>query len=124
MINDHLWNYAEYPKIEAEAKVVAEELGIDYAWNDILFGDATKEDEERIQSALNSEDAIPGNGDWTGSSNSSVLTEAGEKQAERCNKPLQICTLINALQVQYPALRPLLKCYGKGGKNHRFSSIL
>ncbi|OMP05767.1 hypothetical protein CCACVL1_01833, partial [Corchorus capsularis] len=40
-----------------------------------------------------------------GSSNSSVLTEAGEKQAERCNKPLQICTLINALQVQYPALR-------------------
>ncbi|WRX17426.1 JmjC domain - like 5 [Theobroma cacao] len=56
--------HPEYPKIEAEAKLVTEELGIDYPWNDILFGDATKEDEERIQSALDSEDAIPGNGDW------------------------------------------------------------
>ncbi|TYI18047.1 hypothetical protein ES332_A07G063500v1 [Gossypium tomentosum] len=56
--------HPEYPRIEAEAKLVAEELGIDYPWNDILFGDATKDDNERIQSALDSEDSIPGNGDW------------------------------------------------------------
>ncbi|KAE8688953.1 Lysine-specific demethylase REF6 [Hibiscus syriacus] len=56
--------HPEYPKIEAEAKLVAEELGIDHPWNDILYGDATKDDEEQIQSALDSEDAIPGNGDW------------------------------------------------------------
>ncbi|KAE8721541.1 JMJ705 protein [Hibiscus syriacus] len=56
--------HPEYPKIEAEAKLVAEELGIDHPWNDILYGDATKDDEEHIQSALDSEDAIPGNGDW------------------------------------------------------------
>ncbi|TYG55581.1 hypothetical protein ES288_D09G285300v1 [Gossypium darwinii] len=56
--------HPEYPRIEAEAKLVAEELGINYLWNNILFGDATKDDEVRIRSALDSEDAIPGNGDW------------------------------------------------------------
>ncbi|GMJ14010.1 relative of early flowering 6, Jumonji domain-containing protein 12, ETHYLENE INSENSITIVE 6 [Hibiscus trionum] len=56
--------HPEYPRIEAEAKLVAEEFGIDYLWNNILFGDATKDDEARIRSALDSEDAIPGNGDW------------------------------------------------------------
>ncbi|XVF54611.1 hypothetical protein PTKIN_Ptkin05aG0195700 [Pterospermum kingtungense] len=56
--------HPEYPKIEEEAKLVAEELGIDHTWNGILFADATKDDEKRIQSALDSEDAIPGNGDW------------------------------------------------------------
>ncbi|MFQ6653081.1 hypothetical protein Gotur_024655 [Gossypium turneri] len=57
-------NNADYPKIEAEVKSVAEELGIDHPCNDILFGDATVDDEERIRSALDSEDAIPGSGDW------------------------------------------------------------
>ncbi|OAY47893.1 lysine-specific demethylase REF6 [Manihot esculenta] len=56
--------HPEYPKIEAEARSVTEELGIEYLWNDITFRDATKEDEENIQSALDSEEAIPGNGDW------------------------------------------------------------
>ncbi|KAG8638739.1 hypothetical protein MANES_14G055900v8 [Manihot esculenta] len=56
--------HPEYPRIEAEAKLVTEELGIDYFWNDITFRDATKEDKDNIQSALDSEEAIPGNGDW------------------------------------------------------------
>ncbi|OMO55642.1 Histidine phosphatase superfamily, clade-1 [Corchorus capsularis] len=69
MINDHLWNYAEYPKIEAEAKLVAEELGIDYAWNDILFGDA------RIRCS-------------SYSAEQPIVAEAGVKQAERCRQAL------------------------------------
>ncbi|KAJ8751992.1 hypothetical protein K2173_001018 [Erythroxylum novogranatense] len=56
--------HPEYPRIEAEAKLVSEELGIDYLWSESNFTDATKDDEERIQLALDSEDAIPGNGDW------------------------------------------------------------
>ncbi|KAH8486797.1 hypothetical protein H0E87_025702 [Populus deltoides] len=56
--------HPEYPRIEGEAKLVSEELGIDHLWNDITFRDAAKEDEERIQSALDSEEAIPGSGDW------------------------------------------------------------
>ncbi|XP_027339022.1 lysine-specific demethylase JMJ705-like isoform X2 [Abrus precatorius] len=56
--------HPDYPKIEAEAKLVAEDLGIDYTWKNIAYRHATKEDEERIQSALDSEEAIPGNGDW------------------------------------------------------------
>ncbi|KAI4336265.1 hypothetical protein L6164_014811 [Bauhinia variegata] len=56
--------HPDYPKIEAEAKFVAEELGNNYMWKNIAYRHATKEDEERIQSALDSEEAIPGNGDW------------------------------------------------------------
>lgn len=55
---------ADYPKIEAEAKTIAEDLGIKRLWNDHTFREATEEDEERIRAALDSEDAIPKNGDW------------------------------------------------------------
>ncbi|KAG5234201.1 lysine-specific demethylase REF [Salix suchowensis] len=63
-VHIYLLCHPEYPRIEAEAKSVSEELGIDHLWNDITFRDAAKEDEERIQSALDTEEAIPGNGDW------------------------------------------------------------
>lgn len=55
---------ADYPKIESEAKAMAEELGINHLWNDITFRDATKKDEDTIQAALDSEEAIPKNRDW------------------------------------------------------------
>ncbi|KAJ1413253.1 Zinc finger C2H2-type [Sesbania bispinosa] len=56
--------HPDYPKIEAEAKFVAEELGIDYMWKNTVYRHANREDEERIQSSLDGEEAIPGNGDW------------------------------------------------------------
>ncbi|XP_012571748.1 uncharacterized protein [Cicer arietinum] len=56
--------HPDYPNIEAEAKLVAEDLGIDYMWKSISYRHGTKEDEERVQSALDCEEAIPGNGDW------------------------------------------------------------
>ncbi|KAG7954364.1 hypothetical protein I3843_11G012400 [Carya illinoinensis] len=56
--------HPEYAKIEAEAKLLGEELGIDCHWNNTTFRNATKEDENRIRSALNSQEAIHGNGDW------------------------------------------------------------
>lgn len=59
-----LFCHPDYPRVEAEAKIVAEELGFDHQWNDTVFTEATKDDEERIQSALRSEEAIPGSGDW------------------------------------------------------------
>ncbi|CAN4085221.1 unnamed protein product [Withania somnifera] len=57
--------HPDYPKLEAQAKRVAEELGSDHFWREISFREASKEDEEMIQSALEIEDAIHGNGDWT-----------------------------------------------------------
>ncbi|CBI14884.3 unnamed protein product, partial [Vitis vinifera] len=63
-VNMLLLCHPDYPKVEAEAKLVAEDLGIDYLWNDFVYRDATKEDGEMIQSALDSEECIPGNGDW------------------------------------------------------------
>ncbi|XP_016468900.1 lysine-specific demethylase JMJ705 isoform X2 [Nicotiana tabacum] len=57
--------HPDYPKLEAQAKKMAEELGRDHFWREISFREATKEDEEMIQSALEVEEAIHGNGDWT-----------------------------------------------------------
>ncbi|XP_058763337.1 lysine-specific demethylase REF6 [Vicia villosa] len=56
--------HPDYPKIEAEAKFVAEETGIDYKWKNTVYRHANREDEERIQLALDSEEAISGNSDW------------------------------------------------------------
>ncbi|XP_020599580.1 lysine-specific demethylase JMJ705-like [Phalaenopsis equestris] len=56
--------HPDYPKIEAEAKALAEELGINYAWNKIDFMEATEKDHERIQAALKDEESIPTNSDW------------------------------------------------------------
>ncbi|XP_052183265.1 lysine-specific demethylase REF6 [Diospyros lotus] len=56
--------HPDYPELEAEAKSVAEELGIDYIWNYIAFREANKEDEARIQLALAGEEDPDENGDW------------------------------------------------------------
>ncbi|KAL9264700.1 Lysine-specific demethylase REF6-like protein, partial [Drosera capensis] len=57
--------HPDYPKVEAAAKLLAEELELDQAWNETSFREATEEDEERIQMALEVEEASPKNGDWT-----------------------------------------------------------
>lgn len=56
--------YADYPKLESEARKVAHELETDRLWSEISFQEATEDDEEIIQLALESENAIHGNGDW------------------------------------------------------------
>nr|CAD1820031.1 unnamed protein product [Ananas comosus var. bracteatus] len=57
--------HPEYPKFEKEAKLLAEEIGVDHQWNKISFREATEEDEERIKLVLEDEEAIPMNSDWT-----------------------------------------------------------
>ncbi|XP_077250607.1 lysine-specific demethylase JMJ705-like [Tasmannia lanceolata] len=57
--------HPDYPKVEGQAKSLAEELGISYYWNEIPFREATLNDKEKIQLAVDNEEAIPSNGDWT-----------------------------------------------------------
>ncbi|KAG0478364.1 hypothetical protein HPP92_013083 [Vanilla planifolia] len=63
-VNIMLLCHPDYPKFEAEAKALAEELGIDYAWNKIDFRAATGKDHERIHAALKDEESIPSHSDW------------------------------------------------------------
>ncbi|XP_010248780.1 PREDICTED: lysine-specific demethylase REF6 isoform X2 [Nelumbo nucifera] len=56
--------HPEYLKVEAEAKLLAEEMGIDYIWKDVPFREATEEDQQRIRLALDDDEVIPTNGDW------------------------------------------------------------
>ncbi|KAJ4896871.1 Lysine-specific demethylase REF6 [Raphanus sativus] len=64
-INIMLLCHPEYPRIEAEGKVIAEELGVNHEWNDTEFRNVTREDEETIQAALVNVEAKAGNSDWT-----------------------------------------------------------
>ncbi|XP_051115731.1 lysine-specific demethylase REF6 isoform X2 [Andrographis paniculata] len=56
--------HPDYPKLESQAKKVGEELESDHIWSEISFREASEEDEEIIRLALDSENAIHGNGDW------------------------------------------------------------
>ncbi|CAL9188394.1 unnamed protein product [Musa hybrid cultivar] len=57
--------HPDYPKIESEAKLLAKELGIGNIWKNVKFREASKEDQERIRVALEDEEVIPTNSDWT-----------------------------------------------------------
>ncbi|PIA51468.1 hypothetical protein AQUCO_01100361v1, partial [Aquilegia coerulea] len=57
--------HPEYPRVEAQAKSLTQDLGIDHLWKDISYREATKEDQERIGLALDDEEADPSNGDWS-----------------------------------------------------------
>ncbi|KAL6576359.1 hypothetical protein OROHE_000140 [Orobanche hederae] len=57
--------HPDYLELDSQAKKVAEALGSDCVWNEISFRAATEKDEKIIRLALESENAIHGNGDWS-----------------------------------------------------------
>ncbi|XP_020592304.1 lysine-specific demethylase JMJ705-like [Phalaenopsis equestris] len=63
-VNLMLLCHPEYPKIESEAKLLAEELGLHYQWKDVKYKDASQQDQEKIRIAIEDKDVIPCNGDW------------------------------------------------------------
>ncbi|KAK3162780.1 hypothetical protein QOZ80_1BG0093660 [Eleusine coracana subsp. coracana] len=54
----------EYPKVEAEARLLSEEMEFDYDWKDIHFREASMEDRKKIQEVVQDEETIPTNSDW------------------------------------------------------------
>ncbi|XP_006645195.1 lysine-specific demethylase JMJ705-like [Oryza brachyantha] len=56
--------HPEYPKIEVEARLLAEEMGVRYDWKGIHFKEANMEDRKKIQEVLQDEEAIPTSSDW------------------------------------------------------------
>ncbi|KAJ9163844.1 hypothetical protein P3X46_023472 [Hevea brasiliensis] len=107
--------HPEYPRIEAVARSVSEELGIECLWNDINFRDATKEDEENIQSALDSEEAIPGNGDWAVKLGINLFYSANLSRSSLYSKQMPYNSVIyNAFGRSSPASSPTkFNVYGR-----------
>ncbi|RWW07651.1 hypothetical protein GW17_00028956 [Ensete ventricosum] len=60
-----IMTYADYPKIESEAKLLAKEQGIGYIWKNVKFREANEEDQERTRAAIEDEQVMPMNSDWT-----------------------------------------------------------
>ncbi|KAL6616571.1 hypothetical protein ACP70R_038841 [Stipagrostis hirtigluma subsp. patula] len=54
----------EFPKIEAEARLLAEEMQVEYDWKGIHFREASMEDREKIQEVVRDEEVLPTNSDW------------------------------------------------------------
>lgn len=110
--------FAEYPKIEAEAKLASEELGIDYLWNDITFRDPTREDEENIQSAFDSEEATPGSGDWAVKMGINLFYSANLSRSSLYSKQMPYNSVIyDAFGYTSPASSPSkLNVYGRKRK--------
>ncbi|CAO2167429.1 unnamed protein product [Urochloa humidicola] len=54
----------EYPKIEVEAKLLAEEMEVKYDWKEILFKEASIEDRKMMELVVQDEETIPTNSDW------------------------------------------------------------
>ncbi|PON45651.1 TFIIH C1-like domain containing protein [Parasponia andersonii] len=99
--------HPDYPKIEAEAKSMAEELGINDLWNNTTFRDATKDDQERIQSALDSEEAMPKNGDWAVKLGINLFYSANLSRSPLYSKQMPYNSVIyNAFGRSSPASSP------------------
>ncbi|XP_008239384.1 PREDICTED: lysine-specific demethylase REF6 [Prunus mume] len=99
--------HPDYPRIEDEAKLMAEELGISYLWNETTFRDATEEDEKRIQSALDSEEAIAGNGDWAVKLGINLFYSASLSRSHLYSKQMAYNSVIyNAFGRSSPASSP------------------
>ncbi|KAG0464155.1 hypothetical protein HPP92_020224 [Vanilla planifolia] len=64
-VNIMLLCHPDYPKFVSEAKLLAKELGYHHQWKDVQYRDASKQDQEKIKRALEDEEAIPYNDDWT-----------------------------------------------------------
>ncbi|XAR50282.1 [Histone H3]-lysine-36 demethylase [Bertholletia excelsa] len=108
--------HPDYPELEAEAKLVAEELGIDYIWKDIAFREATPEDEERIQSALESEEGIHGNGDWAVKLGINLYYSASLSRSPLYSKQMPYNSIIYKAFGRSPTANSSteIKVYGKG----------
>ncbi|XP_044487373.1 lysine-specific demethylase REF6 isoform X2 [Mangifera indica] len=112
--------HPEYPKIVAEAKSAAEELGLDFFGNDISFRNATKEDEERIHLALDSEDALPGNGDWTVKLGINLFYSANLSRSSLYTKQMPYNSVIyNAFGRNSLASSPTKGSYGRRSGRQR-----
>ncbi|XP_028765172.1 lysine-specific demethylase REF6 isoform X2 [Neltuma alba] len=99
--------HPDYPKVEAEAKNVAEELGVDGIWKNLAFRNATPEDEERIQSALDSEEAIPANADWAVKLGINLFYSANLSRSPLYSKQMPYNSVIyNAFGRSTPATSP------------------
>ncbi|XP_059645487.1 lysine-specific demethylase REF6 [Cornus florida] len=113
--------HPDYPELEAEARLVAEELGIESLWNDTEYRDTTEEDEERIQSALDGEEAIHGNGDWAVKLGINLYYSANLSRSSLYSKQMHYNTIIySAFGRSSPAnTRTKLEVYGMSSGKHK-----
>jgi len=94
----------EYPRIEVEARLLAEEMEFVYDWKDILFKEATIEDREKIQEVVQDEEAIPTNSDWAVKLGINLYYSANLAKSPLYNK-------------QVPYNRVIYEAFGYGSPN-------
>ncbi|CAM8933784.1 unnamed protein product [Rhodiola kirilowii] len=56
--------HPDYPRVEAEAKSIGEELGLDHCWNETAFRESSEEDERCMATSMEIAEDASSNGDW------------------------------------------------------------
>ncbi|KAG8078804.1 hypothetical protein GUJ93_ZPchr0007g5437 [Zizania palustris] len=95
----------EYPKIEAKARLLAEEMEVEYDWKDIHFKGAHMEDRHKIQEVLRDEVVIPTNSDWAVKLGINLYFSANLAKSSLYNK-------------QMPYNRIIYRAFGCDSPNH------
>ncbi|KAK8965558.1 Lysine-specific demethylase REF6 [Platanthera guangdongensis] len=116
--------HPDYPKIEAEAKILAVELGIDYAWNKIDFREAAEKDQERIQAALKDEESIPTNNDWAVKLGINLYYSASLSKSPLYSKQMPYNAIIYKSFIFNSPTTPILKSRGFGRRPQKKIAVV
>ncbi|KAL1814610.1 hypothetical protein ACET3Z_017184 [Daucus carota] len=107
--------HPDYPKYQAEAKLMADELGSNHIGNDITFRQATEDEKEKVKSALHSEESIHGNGDWAVKLDMNLFYSANLSRSPLYNQQMPYNSVIyGAFGCSSSDNDPAEKLYGKG----------
>ncbi|CAO1942711.1 unnamed protein product [Urochloa humidicola] len=105
----------EYPKIEVEAKLLAEEMEVKYDWKEILFKEASIEDRKMMELVVQDEETIPTNSDWAVKLGINLYYSANLAKSPLYNKQLPYNRIIyQAFGCSSPNNSPIkLKTYAR-----------
>ncbi|KAK3139638.1 hypothetical protein QOZ80_5AG0386710 [Eleusine coracana subsp. coracana] len=86
--------HPEYPRAESAAKVIAEDFGMEHAWKDITFKEATDVEIGVIKLALQDEDTEPTSSDWAVKMGINIYYSAKQSKSPLYSKQVPFNSII------------------------------
>ncbi|GJN41372.1 hypothetical protein PR202_gn00739 [Eleusine coracana subsp. coracana] len=86
--------HPEYPRAESAAKIIAEDFGMEHAWKDITFKEATDVEIGVIKLALQDEDTEPTSSDWAVKMGINIYYSAKQSKSPLYSKQVPFNSII------------------------------
>uniref|UniRef100_A0A7N0RJB3 Lysine-specific demethylase REF6 n=2 Tax=Kalanchoe fedtschenkoi TaxID=63787 RepID=A0A7N0RJB3_KALFE len=123
-VNMLLLCHPDYPRVEAEAKSVQEELGLDHCWNDTAFRESSEDDERCMAAALESAEDVSSNGDWTVKLGINLFYSASLSRSPLYSKQMPYNSIVYKAFGRVPPLEAPAKSDGHTKGNSRKKKIV